>query len=68
MKARALLQVETLRPGLLGKHRDEFAFRYCARRLCPKQGRWQTMCYDNSGVARPRELHGLLKRVSDTSA
>ena len=58
------VQVATLRPGLLGKHRDEFAYRYCGRRLCPRQGRSQAKRYDNSGVARPLELHGLLNKAS----
>ena len=57
-------QVDTLRPGLLGP-RDEFAFRYCGRRLCARTGRGgaQVKVYDNSGVSRPQELHGLLNRV-----
>lgn len=62
------LEVATLRPGLLGKHRDEFAYRYCGRRLCPRQGRSQAKRYDNSGVARPQELHGLLNKVRSMSA
>lgn len=55
--------MDTLRGGLLGKHRDEFAFRYCGRRLTSCQGRSQAKRYDNSGVARPQELHGLLNKV-----
>ena len=57
-------QVDTLRPGLLGTHRNEFAARYCGRRLlCSRPGRSGAKHYDNSGVARPAELRGLLMKV-----
>jgi len=57
--------VDTLRPGVLGKNRVEFAARYCGRRLlCSRPGRSSGQKhYDNSGVARPQELRGLLMKV-----
>ena len=64
MSAPRACQVDTLRPGLLGKHRNEFAARYCGRRLlCSRPGRSGAKHYDNSGVARPGELRGLLMKV-----
>ena len=60
----AALQVDTLRSGILGKNRNEFAARYCGRRLlCSRPGRSGQKHYDNSGVARPQELRGLLMKV-----
>lgn len=46
-------QVDTLRPGLLGSGKEEFAQRYCDRRLVPaclgrEDGRKR---WDNSGAA-----------------
>ena len=57
--------MDTLRPGVLGKNRVEFAARYCGRRLlCSRPGRSSGQKhYDNSGVARPQELRGLLMKV-----
>jgi hypothetical protein len=58
--------VDLLREGLLGRTRDEFAHRYCARRLVPvrgSRGAPGARFYDDSGLARGRELHGLLKQV-----
>ena len=62
-------QVDTLRPGVLGKNRVEFAARYCGRRLlCSRPGRPNGQKhYDNSGVARPQELRGLLMKVLSRS-
>ena len=60
------LQVDLLREGLLGRTRDDFAHRYCARRLVPvrgSRGAAGARFYDDSGLARGRELHGLLKQV-----
>ena len=57
-------QVDALRPGMLGKDRMAFSYRYCHRRLIPvgRQGS-NTMKYDNSGLSRAGELHALLKEV-----
>ena len=58
--------MDLLREGLLGRTRDEFAHRYCARRLVPvrgSRGAAGARFYDDSGLARGRELHGLLKQV-----
>lgn len=60
------MQVDLLREGLLGGGREEFAHRYCGRRLVPvrgARGAAGARCYDDSGLARGRELHGLLKQV-----
>jgi len=59
-----MLQVDALRPGLLGKTRDEFAIRYCARKLIPvRSGSDAKKKYDNSGLSHAKELHALLKQV-----
>jgi hypothetical protein len=62
-------QVDALRPGLLGR-RDEFASRYCGRRLVPVStdaGRAGGRCrWNNSGGIRLHELHGLLRRQVST--
>ena len=60
-----LLQVDTLRAGLVGKTRDVFARRYCNRRLIPvgKQGEAR-LKNDNNGLSHSKELHLLLKQVS----
>ena len=59
-----LPQVDTLRNGILGTNRNEFAARYCGRRLLfSRPGRSRQQHYDNSGVARPQELRGLLMKV-----
>lgn len=61
-----MLQVDLLREGLLGASRDEFSNRYCGRRLVPvrgSRGAAGAKCYDDSGLTRGRELHGLLKQV-----
>ncbi|WIA10259.1 hypothetical protein OEZ85_010458 [Tetradesmus obliquus] len=57
-------QVDVLVPRLLGRSKEEFAHRYCDRRLVPVAGshgegrlRW-----DNRGGCRLGELHGLLVR------
>ena len=62
---KGMLQVDALRPGLLGKDRAAFAYRYCNRRLIPvgRQGS-NTKKFDNSGLSRAGELHALLKEVS----
>jgi len=58
-------QVDAIRPGLLGKTRDAFAIRYCARKLVPvrSSGGESKRKYDNSGLSHPKELHALLKQV-----
>ncbi|DBA70641.1 TPA: hypothetical protein ACH3X2_012024 [Trebouxia sp. C0005] len=55
-------QVDALRPGLLGKDRAAFSYRYCGRRLIPvgRHGS-NTKKYDNTGLSRAGELHALLK-------
>ena len=60
-----IAQVDLLRPRLLGTTRDEFAYRYCGRRLVPVRGRGGSVArrYDDSGLACAKELHGLLKKV-----
>lgn len=63
---RGSLQVDLLREGLLGAARDDFAHRYCGRRLVPvrgSRGAAGARCYDDSGLARGQELHGLLKQA-----
>jgi hypothetical protein len=58
------MQVDALRPGLLGKTRDAFAIRYCARKLIPvRSGSDAKKKYDNSGLSHAKELHDLLKQV-----
>ncbi len=61
----AVMQVDAIRPGLLGKNRDAFAIRYCARKLVPvRNSNGETKRkYDNSGLSYPKELHALLKQV-----
>ena len=65
-QCRHKLQVDALRPGLLGKTRDAFALRYCARKLVPVRGPGgeTRKKYDNSGLGHPKELHALLVQVS----
>ena len=64
-----LLQIDCLRPGLLGPTRDAFAMRYCNRRLVPVGRRGATrLKYDNSGLSHAVELHMLLKEVGSLAA
>lgn len=61
-----VIQVDLLREGLLGTTRDDFAHRYCGRRLVPvrgSRGAAGARCYDDSGLTCGQELHGLLKQV-----
>ena len=62
------MKVDALRPGLLGKDRAAFSYRYCGRRLIPvgRHGS-NTKKYDNTGLSRAGELHALLKEVSRAS-
>ena len=59
------LQVDALRPGLLGSSKDDFASRYCAKRRVPIRTRGGGVAYtvDCSGLERGPELHMLLKQV-----
>ncbi len=60
------LQIDMLRPGLLGPNREVFAQRYCGRRLVPvwrAGNRTDQQKWDNSGLVRATELHLLLKQV-----
>lgn len=58
------MQVDALRPGLLGGTREIFAKRYCNRRLVAVcSGMESRMKYDNSGLSYAAELHSLLKQV-----
>eukprot|EP00803_Ostreobium_quekettii_P008937 evm.model.scf_153.2 EVM.evm.TU.scf_153.2 scf_153:8261-20215(-) len=54
-------QIDALRPGLLGKNKEQFAFRYCARRLVPSLDE-SSKRWDNSGGCRLQELHHVLMR------
>ena len=60
------LQVDALRPGLLGATRDEFARRYCARHKVPVRGREGAhyLKWCNTGLSHGRELHAVLKQVA----
>jgi hypothetical protein len=58
----AAVQVDALKPGLLGRDRFEFANAYCNRRAVPVPGGNGRLRYDNSGLSRPAELHVLLRR------
>lgn len=57
-------------PGLLGRTREQFAARYCSRRLRQvfrkgPNGSWDNSgrTWDNSGLSCATELHMLLKEV-----
>lgn len=65
MTCSAYVQVDALRPGLLGVNREVFANRYCNRRLIPVFGRSgaQRMKWSNTGLTHAAELHALLKQV-----
>lgn len=57
-----LVQVDALKPQLLGRDRFDFAFSYCNRRAVPLPGGEGRQRFDNSGLSRAAELHGLLRR------
>ena len=58
------MQVDALRPGLLGAPRDAFAHRYCARHTVPVgRSGVQRLRWCNTGLSHGPELHALLKQV-----
>ena len=58
-----LLQVDMLRPGLLGSTREAFSARYCGRRLVPVAHKPDQRRWDNGGLSHAHELHALLSQV-----
>ena len=58
-----MLQVDAVRPGLLGP-REAFAERYCGRHLSPVvRGGTFRLRWCNTGLTHAAELHALLKQV-----
>ncbi|KAK9794347.1 hypothetical protein WJX73_008577, partial [Symbiochloris irregularis] len=61
-------QVDTIKPGLLGRNREAFAARYCNRRLVRSAPRSTSSHgadlkhWDNSGLTHAPELHALLSQ------
>ena len=62
------LQVDALRPGLVGRTREAFSLRYCNRRLMPVgKAEEKRVKYINNGLSHARELHELLKQVRNAA-
>ena len=63
-----VLQVDALRPGLVGRTREAFSLRYCNRRLVPVgKAEEKRVKYINNGLSHARELHELLKQVRNAA-